>query len=65
MKNLLGVIEKQGAEIERFKARKPKASRNSSKPPSSDGPYVSCLTFRPCWTKARGALARRWFRLER
>jgi Family of unknown function (DUF6444) len=33
------VIEKQGAEIERLKARKPKTSRTSSKPPSSDGPW--------------------------
>ncbi len=33
------VIAKQGEEIERLKARKPKTSRTSSKPPSSDGPW--------------------------
>ena len=38
------VVAKQGAEIERLKARKPKSSRTSSKPPSSDGP----------WSKRRG-----------
>lgn len=38
------VIAKQGAEIERLKARKAKTSRTSSKPPSSDGP----------WGKGRG-----------
>jgi len=33
------VVAKQGAEIERLKARKPKTSRTSSKPPSSDAPW--------------------------
>ena len=35
------VIVKQGEEIERLKTRKPKTSRTSSKPPSSDGPWAS------------------------
>ncbi|QDV05314.1 Transposase IS66 family protein [Planctomycetes bacterium Poly30] len=39
--DLLGVVERQGAEIKRLKARKPTTSRNSSKPPSSDNPFVS------------------------
>ncbi len=39
------VVAKQGAEIERLKARKPKTSRTSSKPPSSDAP----------WSKAAGS----------
>ena len=34
------IIERQSAEIERLKARKPKTSRTSSKPPSSDTPWA-------------------------
>jgi len=33
------VVAKQGAEIERLKAKRPKTSRNSSKSPSGDGPW--------------------------
>jgi len=33
------IVDKQGAEIERLRARKPKTSRTSSKPPSSDAPW--------------------------
>ena len=33
------IIERQSAEIERLKGRKPKTSRTSSKPPSSDAPW--------------------------
>ena len=40
VKHLLDVIEKQGAEIDRLKARKPKTSRTSSKPPSTDAPWA-------------------------
>jgi len=34
------VVAKQGAEIERLKAQRPTTSRKSSKPPSSDPPWI-------------------------
>ena len=37
--SLREIVEKLGAEVSRLKARKPKTSRTSSKPPSSDGPW--------------------------
>ena len=39
LRKLQRVVEKLGSEVERLKARKPKTSRTSSKPPSSDGPW--------------------------
>ena len=52
--DLLGVIERQGVEIKRLKARKPTTSRNSSKPPSSDNPFVSRPSKRMPSGKKRG-----------
>ena len=49
------VIEKQGAEIERLKARKPKTSRTSSKPPSTDAPWAKPKSKRKPTGRKRGA----------
>lgn len=50
-----GVIAKLGAEVDRLKARKPKTSRTSSKPPSSDGPWSKRVPSRkPKSGKKRG-----------
>jgi len=53
--HLLGVIEKQGAEIKRLKARKPKTSRTSSKPPSSDAPWAKPKPKKRSTGRKRGA----------
>jgi len=51
---LQAVVEKQGAELERLKARKPKTSQTSSKPPSSDGPWTKHGPKRKPSGKKRG-----------
>ena len=48
------VIERQAAEIERLKGRKPKTSRTSSKPPSSDNPWKRDRPSRKKSGKKRG-----------
>lgn len=49
------VIEKQGAEIERLKARNATTSRTSSKPPSSDAPWARERPPRKRSGRKRGA----------
>ena len=54
IKKQAAVIEKQGAEIERLKARKPSTFRNSSKPPSTDGPWSKRISRKKPSGKKRG-----------
>jgi transposase len=52
--DLREIVAKQGAEIERLKARKPKTSRTSSKPPSSDAPWAKVRSPKKRSGKKRG-----------
>lgn len=54
IKKQVAVIEKQGAEVERLRARKQSTSRNSSKPPSSDGLWSKRILRRKPSSKKRG-----------
>ncbi len=47
-------IAKLEAEVAELKAQRNQNSRNSSKPPSSDGPYVKRKPPRPCSGQKRG-----------
>ncbi|QDV05531.1 Transposase IS66 family protein [Planctomycetes bacterium Poly30] len=48
------VVEKLSGEVERLKARKPKTSRTSSKPPSTDGPWTKRFSKKKPSGKKRG-----------
>ncbi len=54
LQKLMAVVEKQGAEIERLKARKPKTSRTSSRPPSTDAPWAKPKSKRKPTGRKRG-----------
>ncbi len=49
------IVEKLSAKVERLEARKPKTSRTSSKPPSSDGPWAKRPSKKSSSGKKRGA----------
>lgn len=49
------VVEKLSGDVERLKARKPKTSRTSSKPPSTDGPWKKHAAKPKPSGKKRGA----------
>ena len=54
LSELQAIVEKLGAKIERLEARKPKTSRTSSKPPSSDGPWTTRESKKERSGKKRG-----------
>lgn len=51
---LRAVVEKLSGEVDRLKARKPKTSRTSSKPPSTDAPWAKSASTKKSTGRKRG-----------